>query len=246
MTRAGRLPQLLLLVLGVAFFANAAWLFATANRTLGTAMVGLLGLSLTACGIWFARLRHHRAIAAAALLVVVAITGLSSFLASYGSVDNARYDENAVIVLGAAVHGRDLSNTLAGRLAVAVGYHQRSRSALIVVSGGQGPQEDIPEAVAMRQYLLDHGVPDDHIIVEDRSTSTEENFVNSRGLLDQRLTPGYKVAFITDEFHVYRAERIAQAAGLASTHLSSRTPWYFWAANYLRETVAVVLNWLGR
>ena len=103
-------------------------------------------------------------------------------------------------MLGAAVHGRELSNTLAGRLAVAVTYHERSPSSLIVVSGGQGPQEEIPEAVAMRQYLLDHGVPDDHIIVEDRSTSTEENFRNSRLLLDERLTPGYSVAFVTDEF----------------------------------------------
>lgn len=246
MTRAGRLTRLVLLVLGVAFTANAAWLAVTANLTLGTAMVAVLGLGLLAGGIWFSRLRRHRAIGAAAVLVVVAITGLSSFLASYGSVDDARYDENAVIVLGAAVHGRELSNTLVGRLAVAVGYHQRSPSALIVVSGGQGPQEDIPEAVAMRQYLLDNGVPDDHIIVEDRSTSTEENFVNSRGLLDQRLTPGYRVAFITDEFHVYRAERIAEAAGLPATHVSSRTPWYFWPANYLRESAAVVLNWLGR
>ncbi|MGV8908264.1 MAG: YdcF family protein [Propionicimonas sp.] len=242
----GLLARVLLLVAGAAFTANAAWLAVTANLTLGTAMVALLGLGLLACGIWFTRLRRHRLIGAVAVLVVVAITGLSSFLASYGSADDALYTENAAIVLGAAVHGRELSNTLEGRLAVAVTYHQRSPSALIVVSGGQGPQEDIPEAVAMRQYLLDHGVPDDHIIVEDRSTSTEENFVNSRALLDQRLKPGYTVAFVTDEFHVYRAERIAEAAGLTATHVSSRTPWYFWPANYLRESVAVVLNWLGR
>ena len=140
MTSVGRrVGRLLLLVLGVAFTANAAWLVATANLTLGTAMVAVLGLGFLACGIWFTRLRRHRVIGAVAVLVVVAITGLSSFLASYGSVDNARYNENAVIVLGAAVHGRELSNTLEGRLAVAVSYHQRSPSALIVVSGGQGP-----------------------------------------------------------------------------------------------------------
>ncbi len=233
------------MVVGAALAANAAWLAVTANLTLGTAMVALLGLGFLACGIWFARLSRHRVIGAVAFLVVVALIGMSSFLANYGSRDDARYDEDAVIVLGAAVHGRELSHTLVGRLEVAVEYHRRSPATLIVVSGGQGPQEEIPEAVAMRQYLLDNGVPDDHILVEDRSTSTAENFVNSRALLDQRLTPGYRITFITDEFHVYRAGRIAAAAGLAATHVSSRTPWYFWPANYLRETVAVVLDWFG-
>jgi uncharacterized SAM-binding protein YcdF (DUF218 family) len=241
----GLLARGLLLVAGAALTANAAWLAVTANLTVGTAMVALLGLGSLAYGLWFDRLRRLRVLTAVALVLVLGVVVLASFLTSYGTDDNATYDENAVIVLGAAVHGRELSNTLVGRLAVTVAYHRRSPSALIVVSGGQGLQEEIPEAVAMRQYLLEHGVPDDHIIVEDRSTSTEENFRNTRQLLDQRLTPGYKVAFVTDEFHVYRAGRIAAAAGLTATHVSSRTPWYFWPANYLRETLAVVLNWLG-
>jgi uncharacterized SAM-binding protein YcdF (DUF218 family) len=245
MRTAGRLVRALLFVVGAALTANAAWLAVTANLTVGTAMVALLGLGFLAYGIWFDRLRRLRVLTTVAVVLVLAILALSSFLTSYGTEDNVTYNENAVIVLGAAVHGRELSNTLAGRLAVAVDYHQRSPSALIVVSGGQGLQEDIPEAVAMRQYLLDNGVPDDHIIVEDRSTSTEENFLYSRELLDQRITPGYRVAFVTDEFHVYRAGRIAASAGLSATHVSSRTPWYFWPANYLRESVAVVLNWLG-
>ncbi len=239
------LARAALFVFGAALTANAAWLAVTANLTLGTAMVALLGLGCLASGIWFSRLTRHRVIAAVALLVVVAIIGLSSFLANYGTNDNALYDEDAVVVLGAAVHGRELSNTLVGRLDAALSYHQRNPAALVVVSGGQGPQEEIPEAVAMRQYLLDHGVPDDHIIVEDRSTSTEENFANARVLLDRVLPARYSVAFVTDEFHVYRAERIAASAGLTATHVSGRTPWYFWPANYLRESVAVALNWLG-
>lgn len=236
----------MLFVLGAALTANAAWLAVTANLTLGTAMVALLGLGSLACGIWFSRLTRHRVIGAVALLVVVAIIGLSSFLANYGTNDTALYDEEAVVVLGAAVHGSAPSNTLVGRLDAALAYHQRNPAALVVVSGGQGPQEDLPEAVTMRQYLVDHGVPEASIVVEDRSTSTEENFANSRALLDRLLPARYSVAFVTDEFHVYRAERIAASAGLTATHVSSRTPWYFWPANYLRESVAVLLNWLGR
>ncbi len=238
--------RVLLLLAGSALTANAIWLGVTANLTVGTLMVAVLGLGCLACGLFFERTRAHPVLAGIALVVALAVVGLSAFLAGYGRSDNARYDEDAVVVLGAAVHGRELSNTLVGRLDAALAYHQRNPSAVVVVSGGQGPQEELPEALAMRQYLLKLGVPDEQIVVEYRSTSTEGNFANTRELLDQRLAPGYRVAFVTDEFHVYRAGRIAASAGFAATHVSSRTPWYFWPANYLRESGAVVLNWLGR
>jgi uncharacterized SAM-binding protein YcdF (DUF218 family) len=218
----------------------------TANLTVGTVMVTVLGLGCLTCGLFFERTRAHPVLAGIAGVVALAVVGFSVFLAGYGRSDNVTNDEDAVIVLGAAVHGSELSSTLAGRLAVAVECHLRNPDALIVVSGGQGLQEDLPEAVAMRQYLLEHGVPGEQIVLEDRSTSTEENFANSKVLLDARLPPAYTVVFVTDEFHVYRAGGIAAAAGLVAHHASSRTPWYFWPANYLRETIAVALFWIGR
>ncbi len=232
----------LLLVLGCALGANAVWLAVTANLNLGMALVAVVALAFVAWAVWYRRIpRLFHVIAVTACLALI---GTAAFLAGHGTRDNARFDEDAVIVLGAAVHGSELSNTLIRRLDVAVDYHERNPSALIVVSGGQGPQEDLPEAVAMQQYLVGAGVPAELIITEDRATSTEENFAFSKALLDQRLPSGYPVAFVTDEFHVYRAGRIAAAAGLDATHVSSRTPWYFWASNYLRETVAVVTSWL--
>ena len=149
-----------------------------------------------------------------------------------------------MIVLGAAVHGTELSNTLAGRLVVAVDYHRRNPDAVIVVSGGQGPQEDIPEAVG------DAAVP-----ARPRRSRRPDRCRGPidldrgelrlrRGTARRPPGPGLPVVFVTDEFHVYRAGRIAAAAGLDATHVSSRTPWYFWPANYLRETVAVVASWL--
>jgi len=97
----------------------------------------------------------------------------------------------------------------------------------------------------MRDYLVSRGVTADAVVLEDRSTSTEENFAFSKVLLDQRFDDDYRVVFVTDEFHVYRAGCTAERAGLAAQHVSSRTPWYFWPANYLRETVAVVMDAFG-
>ena len=238
------LARILLLVAGAALATNASWLAVTANLTLGTALVALVSVLLLAWGLWLPRLRGVRTLSVIALLLALGVLGLSSFLAVHGSVDNADEDADAVVVLGAAVHGRELSRTLVGRLDAALAYHDRNPDAVIVVSGGQGPQEDIPEAVAMRDYLVAHGVADDAVALEDRSTSTEENFAFSKALLDQRFGGGYQVVFVTDEFHVYRAGRIAERAGLPAQHVSSRTPWYFWPANYLRENLAVLAVWL--
>lgn len=234
--------RLVLLALAAAFLANACWLALTANLTVGTAMTALVGAGLLAWGGWYRR--TGRAVTVAAVALAVGFGGLSVFLAAYGSRSTATDDEAAAIVLGAAVHGSELSRTLQGRLDAAVAYHQRNPKALIVVSGGQGPQENLPEGVAMAAYLRTQGVPDDLIVVEDKATSTEENFALSKALLDQRLAPGYRVVLITDEFHVYRASRIAASQGLTATGIGQQTPWYFWPANYLREDLVVIRLWL--
>jgi uncharacterized SAM-binding protein YcdF (DUF218 family) len=228
--------------LGVALVVNAAWLALTRNLNLGMTLVASVGLALLAWGAWFDRLSRLLWLKLGCALVAVAVIAVSIFLACYGSTDTATGDEDAVIVAGAAVHGSEPSNTLIGRLDAALAYHQRNPSALIVVSGGQGYQEDLPEAEAMRDYLVAHGVPAGDIVAEDRATDTVENFGYSKALLDGRLDPGYRVVFVTDDFHVFRAGRIAASAGLDATHVASSTSWYFWASNYLRETVAVVTS----
>jgi uncharacterized SAM-binding protein YcdF (DUF218 family) len=234
--------RVLLVAAGALLGANAVWLALTANLTIGTAATAILGLGLVAWGWWLPQMAKAVSMSAAAALA--AIVGLSVFLGVVGSASNVGYDEDAVIVLGAAVHGSEMSVTLTGRLDVALAYHHRNPTALIVVTGGQGPQEDVAEAVVMRQYLLEHGVSDSLILVDDQATSTEENFANSRVLLDARLAPGYRVAFITDEFHVYRAGQDAAAAGFSATHLSRSSAWYFWPTNYLREELMVGKLWL--
>ncbi len=185
-------------------------------------MAAALGVGLLAAAIWFRQI--PQVLAVSLMVVLVAFVGLAGFLVVFGNQPTATYDEDAVIVLGAAVHGSEPSKTLTGRLDAAVAYHARNPAALIVVSGGQGWQEDLPEGVAMQRYLLAQGVPDADIVVEDRATSTEENFAFSKALLDQRLAPGYRVVVISDEFHLYRASRLAAAAGLARDLDRTATP----------------------
>ena len=98
----------------------------------------------------------------------------------------------------------------------------------------------------MERYLVANGIPQDKIIKEDRSTSTQENFEFSKKLLDLRFGEGkYKAAYVTNGYHVYRAGVVAENAGLDGiTHIHAETPWYTAVPNGLREVLAVMKTWL--
>lgn len=227
-----------LFLIGLAFLLNGVALFMVSAFNLGNLLTVILGVILAAGGIYFDAIPKYIKLAIAIpLLLVVA---LSSFLLVYGISDNVTYKEDAVIVLGAGVNGSRVSLSLADRLDSAVDYHKENPQALIVVSGGQGPGEDISEAEAMEQYLVARGVPDDLIIKEDQSTSTHENFLFSKKILEEKLGDAYTVAYITNDYHIYRAGGIARNTGIKSlTHIHSSTRWHTIIPGVLRECLAV-------
>ena len=146
-----------------------------------------------------------------------------------------------VIILGAGLRGSRPSSTLKGRLIAAFEYHKENPDALIVVSGGQGHDENISEALAMEQYLVSLGVPNNKIIKEEESTSTYENFMFSRKILDAHLGKNYKIAYISNDYHVFRAGRIASDAGFENTtHIHSDTLWHSVLPGVLRECIGVM------
>ena len=94
---------------------------------------------------------------------------------------------DAVIVLGAAVHGDRVTWVLSNRLDAAIAYLEAHPDAIAVVSGGQGAGETVTEGSAMRKYLLEHGIAEDRVIAEERATNTTENFLFSKALIDEAL-----------------------------------------------------------
>ncbi len=166
---------------------------------------------------------------------------LSSFLVVYGSKDNANFDEDAVVVLGAGVHGKTPSYALARRLDSAVEYHEKNPDAIIVVSGGQGPQEDITEAEAMELYLLDRGVDPEKIIKEDKAVSTYTNFKYSKEILDEKLGNDYAITLITNEYHIFRGFLCAKETGFGDvTHMHADTHPTYLIPGTTRECLAVL------
>lgn len=166
---------------------------------------------------------------------------MCGFVMLYGVSDDALYNEDAIIVLGCGIHGDRISVNLKHRLDAALEYCGKNRDALIVVSGGQGWQEDITEAEAMERYLLSQGFEQNRIIKEERSTNTYENFKYSKELLEEHLGAEFKVAYSTNEYHIFRAGRLARLNGFDEvTHVHANTQWFSVIPVCFRECLGIM------
>lgn len=153
--------------------------------------------------------------------------------------------ENAtVIVLGCRVYGERPSLMLSERLEAAYDYLTRNIDSVCIVSGGQGTDEDISEAECMYRYLIDKGIVSERLYKEDRSTSTRENLTFSKEIMG-RYKLNQNVAIVTNEFHEYRAGKIANSLGLEYSAVPARTTWWLLPTYYVRELYAIFLEWLS-
>lgn len=233
------------IIAGSLLIANALLLLIISNLNIGMVPVAGLGAVFIIYGIFFEKLPCKKFISTLLAFGLAIILAFGSFLSIYGSRDTADYTEQTVIVLGCGIRGERVSVGLAKRLNKAAEYHEKNPNAMIIVSGGQGPQEDISEALAMKRYLIDKGVPENKIIMEDKSTSTITNFRYSREIMETQGLPLSSVVFVTNAYHVYRAASYAKDEGFIEvSHLGTDIIWYTVPMNYMREMMAVVKMWL--
>lgn len=135
--------------------------------------------------------------------IVIFIIGES--LVIFNANSPAPDDLDYVIVLGAGLNGSRPSRPLQQRINTAYEYSMKHPDAILILSGGQGPDEAISEAECMRRELLSMGIPEERLIKEERSTSTEENIRYSYLILKDRGDEGAKIGVLTNSFHIYRA-----------------------------------------
>ena len=223
---------------GVSVMAlNSGTLFFAVWYALGAAL--LAGAWAVHTGMWQAAPALMRRgvlfVIAAGLALLVGTQAL--ILSGMGAQGEPALDY--VVVLGAQIY-RDGSPSpvLQYRLDAAVSYLRENPNTRCIVSGGKGPNEPYPEAQGMAAYLERQGIAAERIIQEGRSTTTLENVTYSMALMDD---PMPRVGIVTNNFHVYRAVRIARKAGLshACGIAAYSTPSYL-PNNLLRESLGLV------
>lgn len=208
---------------------------------LGAALVAVTWARRT--GAWDRLARWaRRLVVGAGVAVLVAVGGLCALVAT-AAVMVPPPGLDCLVVLGAGLRPDGApSEALAYRLDAALEYLEDNPQTRCVVSGGQGSGEVRAEADAMADYLTGRGLDEGRLTLEDRSEDTAENVRNSVVL----LAPGETVGIVTNDFHLYRALRIAARNGLpdAAGLAAPSNPLYL-PQSVLRECAAIVKDVLA-
>lgn len=219
---------------------------------MGCSFLGLVVCGIAAilsCYLLLGILKKHRKKAAAALtwaLTALLCLGLIAAVITGVLIGNAAGGEDTtgcqyVIVLGAGVNGTVPSKSLQERIDAAYTYLTEHPQVICVVSGGQGPGEDITEAQCMYGRLTALGIDPERIWLEESSTSTRENIAFSLDLIEARTgVRPTSAGILSSEYHLFRAKAVAAEQGLTAVGIPARTGWAHLFINYfLREIVAV-------
>ncbi|MCI8797630.1 MAG: YdcF family protein [Dorea sp.] len=156
----------------------------------------------------------------------------------------ARGDDvyTCLIVLGAQVDGKRITDSLQRRLDRAVKYLEEHPDTMVIVSGGRGKGEEIAEAEAMEGYLLEKGIEGKRIRKEDRSRTTKENLIFSQAYIGDMEQP---VGIVSNNFHLYRAVCYARKEGYGYPCPLAADCHLLLLPNYMvREFFAVWKMWL--
>ena len=245
--------RFILILAGGGLMLESVLVYMLGSMHLGVVMPFVIGLPLITVGVFWRPLgklleksKFCRFLKWCMIAVYVGfflLFGVTTSLILINSAEPADSKPDKVIVLGAGIRGNVPTATLSYRLEKALEVYENDNSVTLIVSGGMGSDEAYTEAEVMRNWLVRRGVPEESIITEDRSESTEENFLFSRELIE-KLPGEHEIAFITNRFHVFRAERIAAKLGLETYGIPTRDYKPFILNDYMRECAALVQYFL--
>lgn len=182
----------------------------------------------------------------AAIIAFSTIYSFIGYLFWSTAFENHQYYKHVklIMVLGAGIFSEEVTTLLAARLDKALSvYHSQRTKPIIIVSGGQGPDEPISEALAMKRYLIAHNVPENHIFMENQSTNTRTNFLYSKSIIHSMMPTSSQMLCVTSQFHVLRALKFAKKAHLSFDGIGSRTPYHFLAQSMIIDFLGLMYQY---
>ena len=167
------------------------------------------------------------------VLAVGFVIYLGAKISVGGTIQTPGVADNAV-VLGLALQDGQPAPDLISRVDVAADYALKYPTAKLILTGGNPDENGITEAAVMRELLVERGVPEDQMIIEDNAETTIENLRNTA----QIINPSRPVILISSDYHMDRAVRTAEDAGfkyvMRYPAQSSKTEY---AANVMWEVI---------
>lgn len=155
-----------------------------------------------------------------------------------------------IIVLGAGLNKDKVTPLLASRIQAAITlYHKQeerfNHQPRLILSGGQGADEEISEALAMANYIHEEGYQLNTLYLEDKSTNTRENLIFSEKIArEQDGISSFKnkrVVLATNNYHLLRAGKLAAEQGIKVRGVGSKTRLYYLPTAFIREYVGYLV-----
>ena len=180
------------------------------------------------------------AIACAALLTaaIVCISATLCLIAFAAADAPAENEEVTVVVLGCQVVGEEPSLMLRARIETAYDYLIAHPDAVCIATGGKGDRENISEAACIRKELVEMGIDQQRIYLEDQSVNTMENMKFSAQII-AREGLSTTIAVASDNFHQLRAGIYAKRSGLDARSLGCSSVWLLGPGYWAREVLAL-------
>ena len=149
---------------------------------------------------------------------------------------------DCIVVLGAHVWmSGEMCETLTLRCERALDAWREGVAPVLILCGRKGVDEPRPEAEAMRDWLMERGVPEAAMLLDIESANTEQNLRAAKNIMNRH---GFKTAAIcTSDYHLTRALWLARDLGIEASALSAPTPgtWTSLVRSRLRETCSWAL-----
>lgn len=152
---------------------------------------------------------------------IIAITALHVVIFWGVGLHDTTQKADAIVVLANTVNpDGSISNRLKSRIDKGLELYNAHYAPLIVVSGGMG-KEGYNEAQVMQQYLLEHGVPEQAIILDDTGINTQATAEHTRNMVTQKNIRS--VIVVTQTYHILRSVYAFHRAGVPAIYHAHAT-----------------------
>jgi len=152
------------------------------------------------------------------LLLIVFAIGIAISIWNYGKVDE-KAPADVAIVLGAAISDGEVSPVYRERINHAITLYEEGTVDFIILTGGFGEGSYKSDSQVAKEYALSQDVPEERILIEEKSTITEENLEFSKEIMEENDLE--TAIIISDPLHMKRAMLMAKDYNI--TALSSPT-----------------------
>ena len=130
-------------------------------------------------------------------------------------------DIDYIVILGAGIRRGKPSPMLEDRLKTGISLYNNDISNKILITGDH-MNDDYDEVTVMKNYLLEHGIPEEDIITDNYGISTYDSIYRVKNVYKSN-----KVVIVSQRYHLYRALFLSDNLDLESYGVEADLRYYY-------------------